>query len=141
MLQSPIVGLVPGAGKRPFNAQLVFGDTEWAEEVERYNANAVARTRAEVARREIESGKAKLTWRPCEPVGPDGTRLPGCRKLYVPLGDEGASTSPFGFIFLLVKTKDGLAWALLAFGERHPKNPASRSVYERAHHRLHGRYP
>jgi hypothetical protein len=29
---------------------------------------------------------------------------------------------------------------LLAFGERHPPSGA-RSVYERAHKRLHGRYP
>jgi len=29
---------------------------------------------------------------------------------------------------------------MLAFGERHPE-PGSRSVYERAHKRLHGRYP
>ena len=141
MLKGLIVGWVPGAGEKPVNVQLVFGDTEWTEEVERYDPNAAARTRAEVARREIESGRAKLAWRPCEPVGRDGTRLPGCRKLYVPLGGEGASASPFGFIFLLVKTEDGLAWAFLAFGQRHPDNPASRSVYERAHHRLHGRYP
>jgi hypothetical protein len=48
---------------------------------------------------------------------------------------------PFGFVFQLVKTEDGLAWAFLAFGERHPQNPATRSVYERAHHRLYGRNP
>jgi hypothetical protein len=28
----------------------------------------------------------------------------------------------------------------VAFGERHPK-PGTRTVYERAHKRLHGRYP
>lgn len=28
-----------------------------------------------------------------------------------------------------------------AFGERHPDNPNTRSVYERAHKRLHGHYP
>ena len=30
---------------------------------------------------------------------------------------------------------------LVAFGERHPDNPAMRTAYERAHRRLHGRYP
>jgi hypothetical protein len=30
---------------------------------------------------------------------------------------------------------------MIAFGERHPSNPASRTVYERAHKRIHGRYP
>jgi len=68
--------------------------------------------------------------------------LPGCRKLYVPLDAEGASAAPFGFVFRLSQNSDGgLSWDLIAFGERHPDNPATRTVYERAHHRLHGRYP
>jgi hypothetical protein len=132
---------VTGAGKTPATTPLIFGATEWAEEVERYDPKAVARARAEAARREMQSGKPNLAWRRCEPVGADGTRLPGCRKLYVPLGEGGASAAPFGFVFQLVKIGDDLAWAFLAFGERHPENPASRSVYERAHHRLSGRYP
>jgi hypothetical protein len=28
-----------------------------------------------------------------------------------------------------------------AFGERHPANQSTRTVYERAHKRLHGGYP
>jgi hypothetical protein len=36
---------------------------------------------------------------------------------------------------------DSLAWNLIAFGERHPTNERTRNVYERAHKRLHGRYP
>jgi hypothetical protein len=75
---------------------------------------------------------------------PDPTKktiLPGCRKLYVPLGEEGASAAPFGFVLQAVRTEEGLAWGFLAFGERHPDNPATRSVYQRAHKRLHGRYP
>ncbi len=77
----------------------------------------------------------------CETPGPDNTQLPGCGKVYVPLGKEGASAAPFGFVFQAVLTEEGLAWAFLAFGERHPENRATRTVYERAHHRLHGRYP
>ncbi|HVY77882.1 MAG TPA: hypothetical protein VG898_05190 [Solirubrobacterales bacterium] len=62
-------------------------------------------------------------------------------KLYVPLG-RGASEAPFGFVFQLAQDPDGsLVWNFLAFGERHPSNPATRTVYERAHKRLHGRYP
>jgi hypothetical protein len=36
--------------------------------------------------------------------------------------------------------KPAFSLRLLAFGEGHPR-PGSRSVYERAHKRLHGRYP
>jgi hypothetical protein len=44
-------------------------------------------------------------------------------------------------VFQLVRTQDGLAWNFIAFGERHSDNAQTRSVYERAHKRLHGRYP
>jgi hypothetical protein len=30
---------------------------------------------------------------------------------------------------------------MIAFGERHPADERTRNVYERAHKRLHGRYP
>jgi hypothetical protein len=59
----------------------------------------------------------------------------------VPLDAEGATAAPFGFVFRLTDKGDGLAWVMVAFGERHPANKASKSVYERAHKRLHGRYP
>lgn len=50
--------------------------------------------------------------------------------------------SPFGFVFQLAQDPDGsLVWNFLAFGERHPENSATRTVYERAHRRLHGRFP
>jgi len=41
---------------------------------------------------------------------------------------------------LIQKPDDSLAWNLIAFGERHPADGRTRSVYERAHKRLHGRY-
>jgi hypothetical protein len=132
---------VPKAGKKPAPAPLTFGDKEWAEEVERLDGHSLSRVQAERARREIEKGKPTLVWRPCEVAGADGTRLPGCRKLYIPLGEQGASAAPFGFVFQLRDTGEGLVWAFRAFGERHPGNAATRSVYERAHKRLHGRYP
>jgi hypothetical protein len=123
-------------------AFVVFGDREWTEEVERLEPAATSRARAENARREIEAAGRRFAWRPCEAVGNDGTRLPGCRKLYVPLDQEGASAAPYGFIFQLAKTSDNqLAWNFIAFGERHPDNPSTRSVYERAHKRIHGKYP
>lgn len=46
------------------------------------------------------------------------------------------------FALRLVKTPDDtLIWNPIAFGERHPDNPNTRTVYERAHKRLHGHYP
>jgi hypothetical protein len=58
----------------------------------------------------------------------------------VPLEAE-PSQAPYAFVFAIrtqpASGRVGL-W-LLAFGERHPV--AGRSVYERAHKRLHGRYP
>lgn len=129
------------SGKKLSSASIVFGSNEWAEEVERYVPNSSARLRAEGALREIQAGGVKLAWRPCEAEGSHGTRLPGCRKLYVPLGQEGASAAPYGLVFQLAKTDGGLVWNFIAFGERHPDNPSTRTVYERAHKRLHGRYP
>ncbi len=122
-------------------APIIFGTREWEEEVERFDPKADARLKAQSARQEIEAGKGKPAWKPCEVQSDDGTHLPGCRKLYIPLGQEGASAAPYGFVFQLAKTEEGLIWNFIAFGERHPSNPQTRSVYERAHKRLHGRYP
>ena len=119
-----------------------FRSPAWEEEVERLDRRSAARIQAERARREIEGGKTTLAWKRCEAENDDGTTLAGCSKLYVPLDAKGASAAPCGFVFLLAKTEDGkLVWNFIAFGERHPENPSTRSVYERAHKRLHGRYP
>ena len=73
-------------------------------------------------------------------VGTDGTILPGLRKVYVPITAEAVSTRPFAFVFAPVRRDRRTFLRLIAFGERHlPRG--SRSVYERAHKRLHGRYP
>lgn len=119
-----------------------FDRAEWREEVERLDERSMPRIQAERARREIEIGKVALDLQRCEADGEGGTRLPGCVKLYVPLGRSGASEAPFGFVFQLAQDPDGsLVWNFLAFGERHPDNMATRTVYERAHKRLHGHYP
>ncbi len=119
-----------------------FDREEWLDEVERLDRRSPARIQAERARREIEAGAATLDWQKCEAEGDDRTRLLGCVKLYVPLWRQGASEAPFGFVFQLAQNRDGsLVWNFIAFGERHPGNQQTRSVYERAHKRLHGRYP
>lgn len=109
--------------------------------MERLDRRSRARIQAERARREIEDGRVALDWKRCESEGDEGANLPGCRKLYVPLGISGASGAPFGFVFRLTRKADGLAWVMIAFGSRHPTDRYTRSVYERAHKRLHGRYP
>jgi hypothetical protein len=120
-----------------------FGDEEWSEEVERRAPNSPARVQAQRARREIEAGRARLAWKRCRSVdAPDRTSLPGCVKLYVPLDRQGPSNAPYGFVFRLQQEADGrVSLNFVAFGERHPENPSTRTVYERAHRRLHGRYP
>jgi hypothetical protein len=118
-----------------------FDDEVWTEEVERLRLGSPARVQAEKARREIEAHHSGLAWQPCKEDGPRGTRLGGCVKLYVPLRQGGASAAPYGFVFALRKVDGGLALRMIAFGERHPTNPRTHSVYARAHRRLHRRYP
>ena len=74
-------------------------------------------------------------------VGPDATELAGCAKLYLPFIDAPPSQRPFAFVLQLARDIDGeLVWVFIAFGHRHP--PAGvRSVYQRAHRQLHGRFP
>lgn len=111
----------------------------WAEEVGRFERSLASLARA--ARTAIERPGARIPILGCEPHGPDGTRLPGCAKVYVPLETE-PSRAPYAFVFQFVRRDDPgvLEMELLAFGERHPR-AGSRSVYDRAHRRLHGRYP
>jgi hypothetical protein len=130
----------PAGGLPP--VAIEFGAVEWREEVERYEPRSPARAQAQSARKTIEAGTTKLDWKRCKAEGPGGTELPGSRKLYVPLSRQSASQAPYGFVFQLIqKPDDSLAWNMIAFGERHPADERTRNVYERAHKRLHGRYP
>lgn len=119
--------------------RLVFDSGVWDEEVDRLDRGSLAHRSAVQARRAIERPGARVALRACDPRGSDGTRLAGHAKAYVPL-DVEPSRARFGFVFLLATGGDGrvMAW-LAAYGERHPAN--GRSVYQRAHKRLHGRYP
>jgi hypothetical protein len=131
---------VSSAGGGGLSAEIVFGLRPWDEEVERYHQFSPPRIRAHNARKMIEAGDRKLNWLNCRPDGP--VPLPGCRKLYVPLGKQAPSEAPYGFVFMLVQRRDStLAWSFIAFGERHPSNPKTRTVYERAYKRINGRYP
>jgi hypothetical protein len=74
----------PASGLPPVPVE--FGTVEWREEVERYDRRSLARAQAQSARKTIEAGTSKLDWKRGKAEGPGATRLPGCRKLYVPLG-------------------------------------------------------
>ena len=123
-------------------ASLTFDDAVWREEVERYASGSGPRVAGEAARRKLERSLPGRGFKACAAEGPDGTRLPKCVKLFVPLGRSGSASAPYGFVFeaALAGTPATLELRLLAFGERHPP-PGVRSVYERAHKRLHRRYP
>lgn len=73
----------------------------------------------------------------CAELGDDQTRLPGLVKVYEPIVEAVASERPYGMVF---SPELGPLLVFVSFGERHPQ-PGTRSVYERAHKRRHGRYP
>ncbi len=128
--------------RRPGRLEVSFDADVWAQEVERLHPRKPMRAAAERARNEIAAnGVARTELSACRTEGDDGTRLGRCLKVYVPLGDRPPSERPYGFVFDLAEGPHGVVTLrFLTFGERHPA-PGTRSVYERAHKRLHGRYP
>jgi hypothetical protein len=131
-----------GRAGRP-DVRVRFDPDVWEEEVERLRSGSQMRQAAVATRRALETRRGSARWLACEAEGPRGTRLVGCVKVYLPR-DREASAAPYGFVFELVvsdQPEPALELRLLAFGERHPEGSATRSVYERAHKRLHGRYP
>ncbi len=86
-------------------------------------------------------GLALADARACENYGADRTRLAGCAKVYLPFGEAAASERPFGMVVQLARDPQReLVWVFVAFGPCHPR-PGVRTVYERAHRRLQGRFP
>jgi len=118
-----------------------IGQDVWLEEVERLRHGSPSRVAAERERARLESEGVELRQlRACSEQAEDRTRLEGLFKVYVPIGDAPASARPSAFVFSPARRGEEVYLRLVAFGERHP--PAgTRSVYERAHKRLHGRYP
>ena len=126
------------------NARLrvLIHDEVWREEVERLDPRSPARAAAERERSGLErEGLPLAGLEPCAALGGDDTRLAGLVKVYVPIGDGPPSERPFGFVLAAERDADGPYLELVAYGERHPARPKTRSVYQRAHKRLHGRYP
>lgn len=127
-------------GARERRLAVRFDDAIWREAVRGFSGRSLeigtsARARAE------QHGAALAELLPCEASGPAGTRLVGCAKLYLPFTEAPASERPFAFILQLARGADAeLVWVFVAFGHRHP-GEGVRSVYERAHRQLHGRFP
>ncbi len=129
------------SGRGAARVAVRIGLATWREEVERFDARSPLRAAAERERRRLEeNGVSIADLQSCAADGPDATRLRGLVKVYVPISSAPASQRPFGFVFSGGRDDRGTYLALVAFGERHPR-PGTRSVYERAHKRLHGRYP
>jgi hypothetical protein len=120
----------------------------WLEEVERLGMRSPGRLAAGRERARLESAGTDLAQLgACSEVGADGTQLNGLYKIYipsvktyVPIKADPASARPYGFVLSPEHGEQGPYLELLAYGERHPRKGA-RSVSERAHRRLHGRYP
>lgn len=128
------------ADRRVPGERFAFDEDVWGEEVGRLGATGRAHAAARAARAAIQRPGARIAVRRCEGDSADGTRLAGCAKVYVPL-DVEPSRSPYGLVFAL-RADTGTGRVMLrfiAYGERHPRT--GRSVYQRAHRRLHGRYP
>jgi hypothetical protein len=117
-----------------------FEEAVWHEAIRGFSREPlqIAMSARRIAERH---GIALADVHPCEAIGPDGTQLVGCAKLYLPLGDGPPSERPMAFVLRLGRAPDRtVAWIFVAYGHRHP-GPGVRSVYERAHRQLHGRFP
>lgn len=99
-------------------------------------ASGAGRVVADDARREFEErGVVIGRLKPCDPDGSDGTQLPNCVKVYLPVPD-----GPHGMVFELVRIGGRLQPLFAAFGLRHPGDVVRKpSVYQIAHRRLHQR--
>ena len=129
---------MPAPGRDRGRVAVRIDPDVWREEVERLDPRSPARIAAERERRHLgEQGIALDHLQRCPELGDDQTKLAGLLKAYVPIAGSAPSGRPFGMVF---SPEPGPILALVAFGERHPR-PGTRSVYERAHKRLHGRYP
>jgi hypothetical protein len=117
--------------KRGAAVRVVFDEDPWAEDMARTTSNG--RTIAETIRRDYERhGCPVEDLRACDDEAQDGTRLPGCAKVYLP-----PPAGKFGMAFDIDRQAGSLVLAYLAFGTRHhPKGSHALNVYEIADRRL-----
>lgn len=109
-----------------------FDDEAFAEDL--YHATRAGNTIATSERARLErEGIAISELRSCAAEGPDGTRLAGCVKTYLPQPDGS-----WGMVFTGDTDDHGDPVLIsLAFGLRHPRRAWQPSVYQVAHARLH----
>jgi hypothetical protein len=96
--------------------------------------HATAAGRAAIAPviEELRSSGVPFSWlKRCQAEGRDGTRLPGCAKIYIPHPD-----GRWGAVLTGDKLATVPTLVLLAVGLRHPVKPWTPSVYEVASRRL-----
>jgi hypothetical protein len=115
------------------HARVSFNEDAYAEDMLRCGRNGAAVLRETRNRYESE-GVAIAELRRCEAEGRDGTRLPGCFKVYLP-----APSGKFGMVLRFTIPEEGAPrLRYLAFGMRHhPKGSHAETVYQVAHRRLH----
>ena len=108
-----------------------FDDDAFAEDL--YHATPAGREIASRERARLErEGIAVGELRQCAGEGPDGTRLGGCVKTYLPW-----PRGPWGIVFTGDVRADARPVLIaLAFGVRHPSRAWQPSVYQVAHSRL-----
>jgi hypothetical protein len=98
-------------------------------------ASVAGRVAIESMMQRLTAGGAPVAWlKRCDAEARDGTRLPGCVKLYIP-----QPAGRWGAVFLGGTVGGSPKLFLLAVGERHPGARWRPSVYEIAHRRLHRR--
>jgi hypothetical protein len=130
---------VPTSGRRRLGVRI--SQDVWVNEVERLSARSQARVAAERERPRLERDGVELTQLLARSdLGADGTRLRGLYKVYVPISAAPPSARPFAFVFSVAERDGAVYLRLVSFGARHPPR-GTRAVYQRAHKRLHGRYP
>jgi biotin operon repressor len=108
-------------------------EQELAEDLR--HASDAGRAAIEPVIEQLRADGVPVEWlKRCDAEAQDGTRLPGCVKLYIPPPEGG-----WGAVLLGGSVAGGPKLFLLAVGERHPGAPWRLSVYEIAHRRLQAR--
>jgi hypothetical protein len=122
---------MPSTSGRDSRFRVAFDDATFAEDLD--HSAPGGRATAQNERDNLtQEGLPPERLKACEAEGRDGTRLPGCVKVYVP-GPDG----PWGMVFELRIDDDHWPYlACLAFGLRHPTGPGALSVYQIADRRL-----
>jgi len=99
------------------------------------HASEAGRSAIELMVQRLKADGVLAAWlKQCDAEARDGTRLPGCVKLYIP-----RPAGQWGAVFLGGSVDERPVLFLLAVGERHPGAPWQPSVYEIAHRRLQAR--